>query len=80
MSYFAINGKSLVKRYRVGGRPRYITTSDRLPNGLKSSARWFNSRAAGKSGPGARYIWLLRDVSFFARRSGVKRGQCYECR
>jgi hypothetical protein len=80
MSYLTINILSWGTRYRAGGRPRYITASDRLPNGLKSSARWFNSRAAGKSGLGARCIWKLRNISFLPRQSGEMRWQFHECR
>jgi hypothetical protein len=78
MSYLAIHVKSLCKRHRIGGRQPYLTTSGRLATGLKSTARWFNSGALAKSDPGARYIRVLPNVLFLPRRSGERRGPCYE--
>ena len=79
MSYVAICVESLHKRHQIGGRPRYLTTSGRFANGLKSPARWFNSGGLAKSDPGARYIRVLPNVLFLPRRSGEKRGPRYEC-
>src|SRR6266852_8691266 len=64
MSHVAIHVESLGKRYRIGGRERYLTMRDRLANALKSPARWFRSNGAGNSGGGPRHIWALRNVSF----------------
>jgi lipopolysaccharide transport system ATP-binding protein len=64
MSNVAIHVKSLGKRYRIGGRARYLTMRDRLANVLKSPARWFRSNGVGNSDSGPRHIWALRDVSF----------------
>src|ERR1700730_6199679 len=60
----AIYVESLGKRYRIGGRARYLTLRDRLANALRSPARWFRSDAASASKGGPRYIWALRNVSF----------------
>ena len=64
MSNVAIHVESLGKRYRIGGRARYLTMRDRLANVLKSPARWFRSNGVGNSDSGPRHIWALRDVSF----------------
>ncbi len=64
MSSVAIHVESLGKRYRIGGRARYLTMRDRLANVLKSPARWFRSNGVGNSDTGPRHIWALRDVSF----------------
>jgi lipopolysaccharide transport system ATP-binding protein len=64
MSNVAIHVESLGKRYRIGGRARYLTMRDRLANVLKSPARWFRSNGAGNSDGGPRHIWALRNVSF----------------
>src|SRR5216684_6293952 len=64
MSHVAIHVESLGKRYRIGGRERYLTMRDRLANALKSPARWFRSNGAGNSGGGPRYIWAMRNVTF----------------
>src|SRR6267142_4905974 len=64
MSSVAIHVESLGKRYRIGGRARYLTMRDRLANVLKSPARWFRSNGVGNSDSGPRHIWALRDVSF----------------
>ena len=64
MSRVAIHVESLGKRYRIGGRARYLTLRDRLANVLKSPATWFKPNAAGGSERGPRYIWALRNVSF----------------
>src|SRR5712664_928375 len=64
MSNVAIHVESLGKRYRIGGRARYVTMRDRLANVLKSPARWFRSNGVGNSDSGPRHIWALRDVSF----------------
>ncbi len=64
MSSVAIHVESLGKRYRIGGRARYLTMRDRLANVLKSPARWLRSNGVGNSDSGPRHIWALRDVSF----------------
>jgi lipopolysaccharide transport system ATP-binding protein len=64
MTHIAIQVESLGKRYRIGGRARYLTLRDRLANALRSPARWFRSDAASASKGGPRYIWALRNVSF----------------
>jgi ABC-type polysaccharide/polyol phosphate transport system ATPase subunit len=64
MSNVAIHVESLGKRYRIGGRARYLTMRDRLANVLKSPARWVRSNGVGNSDSGPRHIWALRDVSF----------------
>jgi lipopolysaccharide transport system ATP-binding protein len=64
MSNVAIHVESLGKRYRIGGRARYLTMRDRLANVLKSPARWVRSNGVGNSDTGPRHIWALRDVSF----------------
>jgi hypothetical protein len=78
MTHVGIHVEFLAKLYRIGGRARYITMRDWFANELKSPARWFSSDVAGKSDPGARYIWMLRKDSFLPRRSGEKRGPRYE--
>ncbi len=60
----SIHVESLGKRYRIGGRARYLTMRDRLANVLKSPARWFRSNGVGNSDSGPRHIWALRNVSF----------------
>jgi ABC-type polysaccharide/polyol phosphate transport system ATPase subunit len=64
MSHAAIHVETLGKRYRIGGRARYLTLRDRLADTLKSPARWFRSNASGDSGRGPHFIWALRNVSF----------------
>src|SRR5216683_4361005 len=64
MSHVAIHVESLGKRYRIGGRERYLTMRDRLANALKSPARWFRSNGARNSDGGPRHIWALRNVTF----------------
>src|SRR5712692_4612624 len=64
MSHVAIHVESLGKRYRIGGRERYLTMRDRLANVLKAPARWLNLAGAGSSDGGPRHIWALRNVSF----------------
>src|SRR5580704_16359159 len=64
MTRIAIHVESLGKRYRIGGRARYLTLRDRLASALRSPARWFRSDAASASKGGPRYIWALRNVSF----------------
>jgi ABC-type polysaccharide/polyol phosphate transport system ATPase subunit len=64
MTHIAIHVKSLGKRYRIGGRARYLTLRDRLANALRSPARWLRADAASASKGGPRYIWALRNVSF----------------
>jgi ABC-type polysaccharide/polyol phosphate transport system ATPase subunit len=64
MSHIAIHVESLGKRYRIGGRARYLTMRDRLTNALKAPARWLGSNGAGGSSGGPRHIWALRNVSF----------------
>ena len=64
MSNVAIHVESLGKRYRIGGRARYLTMRDRLANVLKSPARWVRSNGVGNFDSGPRHIWALRDVSF----------------
>jgi lipopolysaccharide transport system ATP-binding protein len=64
MSHVAIHVDSLGKRYRIGGRARYLTMRDRLASALKSPARWFGSNGAASSERGPRHIWALRNVSF----------------
>jgi lipopolysaccharide transport system ATP-binding protein len=64
MSRTAIHVDSIGKRYRIGGRARYLTMRDRLASAVKAPARWFSSN--GTSGPhaGPRHVWALRNVSF----------------
>jgi len=64
MSHIAIHVESLGKRYRIGGRARYLTMRDRLANALRSPAQWFSANAASGSKGGPRHIWALRNVSF----------------
>jgi ABC-type polysaccharide/polyol phosphate transport system ATPase subunit len=71
MSNIAIHAESLGKRYRIGGRARYLTLRDRLANAVKSPARWFRSNRAGGSEGGPRHIWALRNVSFDMREGEV---------
>jgi lipopolysaccharide transport system ATP-binding protein len=71
MSHIAIHVESLGKRYRIGGRARYLTLRDRLANALRSPARWFRSDAASASKGGPRYIWALRNVSFDLQKGEV---------
>jgi homopolymeric O-antigen transport system ATP-binding protein len=64
MSQTAIHIDSIGKRYRIGGRARYLTMRDRLASAVKSPARWFGSNGAGAPPGGPRHIWALRNVSF----------------
>jgi lipopolysaccharide transport system ATP-binding protein len=71
MSQIAIHVESLGKRYRIGGRMRYLTIRDRLANALKAPARWLSSDGAGSSDDGPRHIWALRNASFDLREGEV---------
>ncbi|MBZ5698590.1 MAG: ABC transporter ATP-binding protein [Acidobacteriia bacterium] len=64
MSHIAIHVESLGKRYRIGGRARYLTMRDRLTNAMTAPVRWFGSNGANGSDAGPRHIWALRNVSF----------------
>jgi ABC-type polysaccharide/polyol phosphate transport system ATPase subunit len=64
MSHSAIHVNSIGKRYRIGGRARYLTMRDRLASVAKAPARWFSSNGAGGPHAGPRHFWALRNVSF----------------
>jgi lipopolysaccharide transport system ATP-binding protein len=71
MSQIAIHVDSLGKRYRIGGRARYLTMRDRLANLATAPARWVRRNSSDGSQSGARLIWALRDVSFDLRQGEV---------
>jgi lipopolysaccharide transport system ATP-binding protein len=64
MDPIAIHVDSLGKRYRIGGRARYLTMRDRLANLASAPVRWLRRNGADGSQSNSRLIWALRDVSF----------------
>ncbi len=64
MNNVAIHVDSLGKRYRIGGRARYLTMRDRLTNLATAPVRWLRRNGTDGSQSRSRLIWALRDVSF----------------